>query len=83
VSAFYRGSQGCQPSISVKPVPVQALRCKKARSIGLERRQGKACGSIMSALSIEKINLRYFSYKGKRRFRVLVLYTGVSEILPA
>jgi hypothetical protein len=46
-----------------------------------EGQVGKAFSSIGVSDSIEKINLSWLSYDWKRTFRLLVLYTGVSEIL--
>jgi hypothetical protein len=48
----------------------------------LQGRRGKAFSSIGSLSSIEKINSKEISYRLQRTFIPLVLYTGVSEILP-
>jgi len=82
VSAFYSATQVCQPSIQIKPLPVQSLSSKQGEVNALEGRRGKAYSSIDEWFSIEKINSCAFSYVRLRRFRLLVLYTGVSEILP-
>ena len=60
---FYRNTPGCQPAISIKPVPVQSLSCRWWCAGGLRGRHGKGCGSIGGLFSIEKINFSQVSYE--------------------
>jgi hypothetical protein len=82
VSAFYRGTPGCQPAIWIKTVEVQSVSAFYRVFVTLQVRRGKAFSSIGGRSSIEKINSKDISYHLERTFIPLVLYTGVSEILP-
>ncbi|MFW6750321.1 hypothetical protein ACKUG4_06475, partial [Pseudomonas glycinae] len=82
VAAFYRGTPECQPSIRIKPVQLQLVSADGRSFARLQVRQRKGFSSIGGCFSIEKINSKAVSYKLKRTFIPLVLYTGVSEILP-
>jgi hypothetical protein len=82
VSAFYRGTLGCQPAIWIKSVEVQSVSVFYRVFFPLQGRWGKAFSSIGGRSSIEKINSTDISYRMERTFIPLVLYTGVSEILP-
>ncbi|PYC17930.1 hypothetical protein DMX02_19550 [Pseudomonas jessenii] len=82
VSAFYRGTLRCQPEIWIKSFEVQSVSAFYRVFFTLEGRRGKAFSSIGGRLSIEKINSKDISYRLERTFIPLVLYTGVSEILP-
>jgi hypothetical protein len=82
VSAFYRGSLGCQPAIWIKSVEVQSVSDFPRVFFWLQGRWGKAFSSIGCLSSIDKINSKDISYCPERTFIPLVLYTGVSEILP-
>jgi hypothetical protein len=57
VAAFYRGSTGCQPQLSIKSLQVQSLSLNTTLLIGLKGKRGKALSSIGERFVIEKINL--------------------------
>jgi hypothetical protein len=82
VSAFYRGTPGCQPAIWIKSVEVQSVSVFSRVFFTLQGRWSKAFSSIGDLSSIDKINSTDISYRLERTFIPLVLYTGVSEILP-